>query len=241
MLPTWMSTIASVGMAIGPSLVYADQTYSIIRKKNATGFSKDVCAVMLFSNIMRCFFWLGNQFELALLFQSIFLILTHLAVLYVCILYKPAHSTVDTSSSRRPFSFWQWQTYPQYIECIASYIITTTVLFLIFSRFPVFIDILGYLALGLESSLPVPQLVSNFKLNTLYGFRASTLMGWFGGDTYKLVYFFVNNAPLQFKLGAIFQLTVDSAIVIQRFVYGNAPPLSVLGDEEVPLALEEDG
>ena len=34
-LPQWMSTVASVGMAIGPSLVYADQAYSIVRKKCA--------------------------------------------------------------------------------------------------------------------------------------------------------------------------------------------------------------
>ena len=34
-LPKWMSTVASVGMAIGPSLVYADQAYSIVRKKYA--------------------------------------------------------------------------------------------------------------------------------------------------------------------------------------------------------------
>lgn len=33
MLPTWLSTIASIGMAVGPPLVYADQAYSIIKKK----------------------------------------------------------------------------------------------------------------------------------------------------------------------------------------------------------------
>lgn len=33
MLPPWLSTLASIGMAVGPPLVYADQTYSILRKK----------------------------------------------------------------------------------------------------------------------------------------------------------------------------------------------------------------
>ena len=33
---TWLSVAASVGMAVGPPLVYADQAISIIRKKYAS-------------------------------------------------------------------------------------------------------------------------------------------------------------------------------------------------------------
>jgi hypothetical protein len=32
--------------------------------RDSTGFSRDVCAVLLIANITRCFFWLGNRFEL---------------------------------------------------------------------------------------------------------------------------------------------------------------------------------
>jgi len=74
MLPTWLSTLAGVGMAVGPPLVYADQAISIIKKKDATGFSRDVCAILLIANITRCFFWLGDHFEIALLVQSILMI-----------------------------------------------------------------------------------------------------------------------------------------------------------------------
>lgn len=35
MLPSWLSSLASVGMAVGPPLVYADQGFSIVRKKYA--------------------------------------------------------------------------------------------------------------------------------------------------------------------------------------------------------------
>lgn len=31
------------------------------------------------------------------------------------------------------------------------------------------------------------QLYSNYKQKTLYGFRMSTLLGWFGGDSFKYV------------------------------------------------------
>lgn len=65
MVATWISNVASIGMAVGPPLVYADQAASIIRKKcvlhnlqasglltfdtrtrDSTGFSRDVCAIL---------------------------------------------------------------------------------------------------------------------------------------------------------------------------------------------------
>lgn len=62
MVAAWISTVASVGMAVGPPLVYADQAFSIVRKKyvyyaslcttaltssrDSTGFSRDVCAIL---------------------------------------------------------------------------------------------------------------------------------------------------------------------------------------------------
>lgn len=122
MLPSWLSTLASIGMAVGPPLVYADQTVSIVRKKcvfffllachhennrsipygkwllnrDSTGFSRDVCAILwachyflrrvwvltcyrLLANITRCFFWLGERFEIALLIQSLLMIMAQVS------------------------------------------------------------------------------------------------------------------------------------------------------------------
>jgi len=230
-------------MAIGPPLVYADQAVSIVRKRDATGFSRDVCAILILANITRCFFWLGNHFEIALLVQSILMIAAQLALLYICILFPPKLSPESLGSSTRPLSFWQWPTYAQYIEFLCGVIIFQAILFLIFGRSEIFINILGFVALGLESTLPIPQLISNYRQRSLYGFRLSTLVGWFGGDAFKTVYFFLQDSPLQFKVCGIFQLSIDIAIVVQRLVYGNAPPMSVLIDEadelEQALALNE--
>jgi hypothetical protein len=243
MFPSWISTSSSIGMAIVPPLVYADQAYSIVRKKDATGFSRDVCAILLIANITRCFFWLGDRFEIALLIQSILMILAQLALLYICIIYRPHSSPENLSSSTRPLSFWQWTTYTQYIEFLAGLILSQAILFLIFGRSHTFIGILGFVALGLESTLPIPQLISNYRQRSLYGFRMSTLVGWFSGDSFKVVYFFLQQSPLQFKVCSIFQLSIDIMIVGQRIFYGNAPPMSVLfqDDElEQALSLEEE-
>ncbi|KAJ4473707.1 hypothetical protein J3R30DRAFT_3296251 [Lentinula aciculospora] len=239
----WLSTVASIGMAVGPPLVYADQAYSIVKKKDSTGFSRDVCAILLIANITRCFFWLGDWFELALLVQSILMILAQLALLYICILYRPRVSPESLGTSNRLLSFWQWSSYTQYIEFLAGLILCQAILFLIFGRLTIFVTLLGFFALGLESTLPIPQLISNYKQRSLYGFRMSTLLGWLGGDSFKTVYFFLQGSPLQFKVCAIFQLSIDFAILGQRIMYGNPPPPPVLSEEEdleQALALAEE-
>ncbi|KAI0091787.1 hypothetical protein BDY19DRAFT_1040543 [Irpex rosettiformis] len=243
MVQGWLSILASIGMAIGPPLVYADQAYSIIKKKDSTGFSRDVCAILLLANITRCFFWLGDRFEFALLFQSLFMIVAQLALLYICLKYRPPVSPESLGTSTRPFSFWQWRTYTQYIEFLAGFIICQAIVFLIFGSSNIYVAILGFVALGLESTLPIPQLISNYKQKSLYGFRMSTLLGWFGGDAFKVVYFFLKKNPLQFKVCAIFQLSIDCVIVVQRLYYGNAIPASVLQEEddlEQALVLAEE-
>ncbi|EIW79174.1 hypothetical protein CONPUDRAFT_59269 [Coniophora puteana RWD-64-598 SS2] len=109
-------------MAVVPPLVYADQAISIIRREDSTGFSRDVCAILLLANITRCFFWLGEPFELPLLFQSIFMILSQLALLYICIRYRPKVSPENLGTSSRPLSFWQWPSYVQYLEFLAGFL-----------------------------------------------------------------------------------------------------------------------
>ncbi|EGN91993.1 hypothetical protein SERLA73DRAFT_147922 [Serpula lacrymans var. lacrymans S7.3] len=229
-------------MAVGPPLVYVDQGISIVRKKDSTGFSRDVCAILLTANITRCFFWLGKHFELTLLLQSIFMIIAQLILLYICIRYRPRTNPENYASSR-PLAFWQWSSYAQHIEFLIGFTLCSAILFLIFGRSEIYVSIMGFVALGLESTLPIPQMISNYKQRSLYGFRASTLLGWVGGDSFKTVYFFLQGSPLQFKVCAIFQLSVDVAIVLQRLWYGNAPPAATLAEEddlEQALALAEE-
>ncbi|KAL0953405.1 hypothetical protein HGRIS_004644 [Hohenbuehelia grisea] len=171
------------------------------------------------------------------------MIFAQLWLLYICVIYRPLSSPESSGVVTRPFGFWQWQWYQQYVEFLAGLILCQAILFLIFGRSDLFIAVLGFVALGLESTLPIPQLISNYKQRSLYGFRLSTLLGWVGGDSFKTVYFFLQHSPLQFKVCAIFQLSIDFAIVIQRLVYGNPPPPTVLPDDddlEQALALSEE-
>ncbi|GAA99650.1 uncharacterized protein L969DRAFT_47740 [Mixia osmundae IAM 14324] len=229
----WLQTLASVGMAVGPPLVYADQFVSILRRKDSSGFSIDVCGVLIIANITRMFFWLGERFELALLIQSVLMTLAQLALLYVCLRFKhddPHAPLSETSLTlkvarstmlNRPLQFWQWPAYGAYIEFIAAYIIFLAVLFLALGRFETFVAILGFVALGLESTLPLPQLYINWQRKSLAGFRTTVLLGWIFGDAFKTLYFFLQKGPIsiQFKICGIFQLSVDCLIAYQAWLY----------------------
>lgn len=89
----------------------------------------------------------------------------------------------------RPFNFWRWKDFSSYIIFILIFIAIQTILYLLLGSFPTYISILGYLALGLESTLPIPQLISNQKRKSLSGFSIIVLLGWVGGDLFKTGYF----------------------------------------------------
>jgi solute carrier family 66, member 2 len=75
----------------------------------------------------------------------------------------------------------------------------------------------------------------------------------------RTAYFFVQHSPLPFKVGAIFQLSVDvgkaiqfcvqcnqsdigssQGILVQKLVYGSSPPATALDEEDIEQALALD-
>ncbi|MBN3309893.1 PQLC1 protein, partial [Amia calva] len=86
-----LSWLASCVMVFGGVVPYIPQYQEIQRTSNTEGFSTRVCLVLLVANILRVFFWIGKQFELTLLLQSLVMIGTMLAMLNLC-------CTVQTSN-----------------------------------------------------------------------------------------------------------------------------------------------
>ncbi|KAA8590443.1 hypothetical protein FQN60_014377 [Etheostoma spectabile] len=81
---TLLSWMASCLMVFGGALPYVPQYQDIQRSSSSEGFSTRVCLVLLIANILRIFFWIGKQFELTLLLQSVMMILTMFAMLHLC-------------------------------------------------------------------------------------------------------------------------------------------------------------
>lgn len=76
-----------------------------------------------------------------------------LGLLYICIHYRPANRPDSYGASSRPFAFWQWPLYRRYLEFLAALVLCLTILVLVLGRMEWFVSVLGFVALGLESTL----------------------------------------------------------------------------------------
>jgi hypothetical protein len=148
---------------------------------------------------------IGKRFDMTLLFQSIAMIIAMLILLEIVIRYKHdssfavLYSELRSSFSshsieedliaeengimqrRRPFykmPFWGWDHYLDYINCLLAFTTLIAFLYLILRQYPAFIETLGALSLGIESTLPLPQCISNFKNKSTAGFSLIVLGSW---------------------------------------------------------------
>ncbi|KAI8989565.1 hypothetical protein BDB01DRAFT_548220 [Pilobolus umbonatus] len=131
-------------------------------------------------------------------------------------------------------TFWDWDHFRDYVGCLSAFAAVVGVFYLLLHQYQIFISILGFLSLGIESTLPVPQLLTNFKYRNTSGFSLVILGTWFLGDSFKAFYFFYNDSPVQFVVCAIIQLSFDTMIVLQFIVFSN-PVKKRLGIRSIEL------
>ena len=117
------------------------------------------------------------------------------------------------TSPFKPFS-------PKFLSTLVA---SLTILQLLIGYSSTYITVIGFLGLGIEATLPIPQFLSNYRHKSVSGFRASVIIAWLLGDIFKCSYFFFGNANVtwQFKACAIVQISFDLGIATQFFVYGN--------------------
>ncbi|KAI9281998.1 hypothetical protein BY458DRAFT_498634 [Sporodiniella umbellata] len=250
-----LSTLLSVAMVVAPTAGYFDQIRIISRKKTSLGFNSATCAILLFSNILRIFFWLGKRFDITLLFQSITMIVAVTCLLYTVVKYRPivpfnplVRHTSNTSISSDEDdiisigqqveykwyqrSFWAWDHFLDYFNCLLVYTTLVAILYVLFHQNTEFVEALGFLSLGVESTLPVPQILTNFKHRNTDGFSWLILASWFLGDGFKAFYFLYTQSPLQFVVCAVIQLCFDTIAVGQCIVFSSPTLKKFFGVQE---------
>ncbi|KAG8344204.1 hypothetical protein TRVL_04964 [Trypanosoma vivax] len=84
------------------------------------------------------------------------------------------------------------------------------------------VHIVGYVALGIESMLLVPQILLNNRRKSTEGVALALLFTWVSGDIGKLVYFVLTNESLPFLICGGVQLLFDAVIVAQWVLYRRA-------------------
>ncbi|KAI9620019.1 hypothetical protein H4Q26_014001 [Puccinia striiformis f. sp. tritici PST-130] len=203
---TWISTLSSIGMALGPPLVYLDQYQTIHKTKSSQGFSHLICVVLLIANITRLFYWLGERFETALLIQSILMIIAQLSLLRICLLYTTKSSGPDSAqdSDYRGYSF---DTY-----------IDFSLFFSLFNPLysSSFRDTIGYTAYRIHFTR----------------FRKHTTNPSINHQFQKEIVGCTESNSIQFKICALFQLSIDILILGQALIYRRQTKLDRQTEEE---------
>lgn len=216
-----VSVIMDVAMVFAPLIGYVDQYRQIVKARDSSGFSRLVSLVLLVANILRIFFWMGKRFETALLLQSIAMVFAQFIMLQVCVKYTTNKDRKSSTITDLDFSqFWNWTDLFSYIAFTALFTLTvgTVSLFLIpTSAF--YVELLGFFALATEAVLGLPQVVKNYKNQSVAGLSTVLLGTWFLGDGYKTVYFVFKNQPAQFIACGAFQLMVDCVLLFQYIHY----------------------
>ncbi|KAF3927279.1 hypothetical protein ABW20_dc0110062 [Dactylellina cionopaga] len=128
-------------------------------------------------------------------------------------------SSMNNQETERPYNFWQWRQQRPFWEFLFYFVTGFGVLQLLFGSSKIFISILGYLALGIEATLPIPQVVANYKNQSCKGFRVSVIIFWLLGDCMKGVFFTYSKTPMVFKLCGLCQFMFDLTLGYQYWAY----------------------
>ncbi|XP_034391859.1 solute carrier family 66 member 2 isoform X2 [Cyclopterus lumpus] len=196
-----LSLMASCLMVFGGALPYVPQYQDIQKSSNSDGFSTRVCLVLLIANILRIFFWIGKQFELTLLLQSVVMILAMFAMLHLCCMvqYTNRVSTKQHRLSDLDFRyFWKWSAFEDYLLFCFGFTVLCAVVTLLLLDSVVYVETLGSLAVMFEAMLGLPQLLQNFHNGSTKGMSVKMVLLWTAGDVFKTTYFVVNESPAQF-------------------------------------------
>ncbi|KAK0719921.1 hypothetical protein B0H67DRAFT_484453 [Lasiosphaeris hirsuta] len=241
-LASFTGYLTPIFLILSPLLSYTDQAYSMYRARSSAGFSLDIPLIMLVASILRIFYYPGARYDIALLIQSLVMVVVQVILLKIALDHRPSPSSKGGEAAvpfaraqdglglfhgERPYTFWQWKSPKPYWQFLLTLFIGLTVCELILapvhSLYPAYSSLIGYVGLGIEATLPIPQIVSNSRSRSCKGFRVSVLGSWLVGDTMKMAWFFTSSTsiPAAFKVCGIFQAGCDAFLGVQYFMYGN--------------------
>ncbi|KAF2742075.1 hypothetical protein M011DRAFT_453891 [Sporormia fimetaria CBS 119925] len=192
---------------------------------------------MLVSSVLKVYYWFGAHFSRSLLVQALLMILVHITLLHIALTHRPpttAHHhpfAHTTGPAPRPFDFWQWRSTRPYWSFLSYFTLSLLVLHILFFRtnfFTPYTNLLGYIALAIEATLPIPQLLANYRRRGCKGFRLSVVINWIIGDTFKMWFFFASGSgeggvPVAFKICGVFQALCDAGLGVQFWMWGDGP------------------
>ncbi|XP_014480442.1 PREDICTED: PQ-loop repeat-containing protein 1 [Dinoponera quadriceps] len=218
-----INLIASGAMIVGGIIPYVPQYKEIKRKEDAEGFSLYVCLTLLIANTLRILFWFGKHYELPLLLQSMLMIVAMFVMIKLCINIQ--NRTQIIKAKERVFTdldlrfFWKWTNFQSYVAFMILFATVGSVLTYLFLDIPIFIEVVGLLAVLIEAMLGIPQFLRNSSNKSTAGMSISMVAMWTMGDVFKTCYFVLKDTPVQFQICGAVQVAIDIAILGQVYIY----------------------
>ncbi|KAI7868240.1 hypothetical protein BDF14DRAFT_1724977 [Spinellus fusiger] len=181
-----VSYVVSVVIVVGPVIGYFHQYMIIRRNQSSKGFSSKTCALLFISS------------------ESIATSINTLG----------SQEALISCSSHPPHP-WHRQYYRGYLQCLCFLAAILTLLSVPFGKSSLFLQGMAWICLGLDTVLPVPQLLSNYHRRSTAGFSGVLLSAWLTSDSAKLFYFlFTNPSPL-YTICSGLQLLGDSLLFLE--------------------------
>jgi hypothetical protein len=205
--------VIDIVLIVFPILAYLPQ-YRKIKASNSVGsFSTAVCLILLTANLARIFFWAYTRFRVPLLFQSFLMLGVQGLILASCVR--------RTGRPRGQGCGWYWQHFwgwgrgegHLYWEFLLLFCAGLSAGCLGMRGWPARGDVLGYFSAGIESALPIPQLLRVLRMKSGEGLSLTLIGCWLVGDVSKAVLFGLQGYPVQFVLIGVFQAALDVVIL----------------------------
>lgn len=215
-----LTSITDIIMTLSPVIPYFSQINTFKKNKSSKGFSIKISLFILSANILRIFFWFGENFQISLLLQSILMILAqlYLVKIYVEFSEKNIYSKKDSIMK----DFWDWDKETNYFLFITTFILFFLGLsFNIGMENKIYVNFLGSVSSFLEAIMPCAQILKMYQDKSSKNFSHVLILSWVFGDSFKVYYYFITKVPIQMLLSAIMQVVFDFVIIIQIFYYKN--------------------
>ena len=219
-------------IVIGPSIGYISQGIKFKINKKSKGFCLSICLKTILSCIFKIYFWVGKRYNIYLLYQAILVLLLQ----YYIIIFYLKYSEKDCMKlvqwqKKNKFSktlknffdlkkFWGWDNLFSFLfYSVVLGILIGFVCFIFGIHNKIFMEILGYIATGIDVFLGLPQIYTNYKLKNTRSLSTIMIASFLFGDTFREYYYIVTKSPFQFILCGFLQISINIILMIQIFYY----------------------
>lgn len=227
--------IAELVITFYPSFGYIFQVNKFKKNTSSKGFSKYICLILIISNILRIYYWVGKQYSISLLYQSVVVIVCQLFLMHYYIRYRDLPENVifpertifqhltnwkDTLNLKY---IWKWPYEIEYYKFISFILFIISVLSsTIGAKKRKFFKLMGNISFYLEVFSTMPQIIESHELKNTENISFIMIIMWLFGDLIKTGYNLTYKSPKIIVIGGIIQNFEDLILVLQKILYDDS-------------------